>query len=108
MPNLSWIVAYFFGCVAEWLYLLLHFFLYVLKSLYISSFDLFVAPKSHNHGLKYRSSCVDLSYDNVLKTPSYDGEVAQYAPPLFFFMKTIEKVIRLCTVLKKKKFEWEF
>ena len=28
--------------------------------------------------------------------------------PLFLFVKTIEKVIRLCTVLKKKLFEWQF
>ena len=26
-------------------------------------------------------------------------------PPLFLFVKTIEKVIRLCTVLKKKIFD---
>ena len=25
-----------------------------------------------------------------------------------FFVKTIEKVIRLCTVLKKKLFDWQF
>ena len=32
------------------------------------------------------------------------GGGAQSAPPLFLFVKTIEKVIRLCTVLKKKKY----
>ena len=29
-------------------------------------------------------------------------------PPPFLFVKTIEKVIRLCTVLKKKLFDWQF
>ena len=40
---------------------------------------------------------------------SYDGGWgAQSAPPLFLFVKTIEKVIRLCTVLKKKKLSGSF
>ena len=29
-------------------------------------------------------------------------------PPLFLFVETIEKVIRLCTVLKKKSFSGSF
>ena len=50
---------------------------------------------------------VNLSYDNVLKTPSYDrgeGGGLNVSPP-FLFAKTIEKVIILCTVWKKK-FDW--
>ena len=52
--------------------------------------------------LHYRHSvCLNLSFDGVLKTPSFDGgEVDQPPPPSpFLFVKTIEKVIRLCTVL---------
>ena len=36
---------------------------------------------------------IDLSYDG--------GGGGLKVPPLFLFVKTIEKVIRLCTVLKK-------
>ena len=36
------------------------------------------------------------------------GEGAQSAPPLFLFVKTIEKEIRLCTVLNKKYLSGSF
>ena len=34
------------------------------------------------------------------KILSYDGGGGLKVPPLFLFVKTIEKVMRLCTVLK--------
>ena len=40
----------------------------------------------------------DLSYD----------EGGLKVPPPFLFVKTVEKVIRLCTVLKKNLFDWQF
>ena len=48
---------------------------------------------------------INLSLDRVLKTPIFDGggglnRPIYPTPPLpFLFVKTIEKVIRLCTVL---------
>mgnify|MGYP001418915763 CR=1 FL=1 len=42
---------------------------------------------------------LNLSYDGVFKTPSYDGGGGLKVSPLFLFVKTIEKVIRLSTVL---------
>ena len=44
------------------------------------------------------TNVINLSYIGVLKTPSYDGGTARQVSPLFFCVKTIEKVIRLCTV----------
>ena len=43
----------------------------------------------------------NLSFDGVLKTPSFDreGGGVKSTPAPFLFVKTIEKVIRLCTVL---------
>ena len=38
----------------------------------------------------------------------YGNLKAQSAPPLFLFVKTIEKVIRLCTVLKNKSLSGSF
>ena len=48
-----------------------------------------------------------VEYSLVIQTPinlSYDGGgvVSKCPPPLFLFVKTIEKVIRLCTGLKKQ------
>ena len=40
----------------------------------------------------------NLSFDGVLKIPSIEGEGVESTPP-FLFVKTIEKVIRLCTML---------
>ena len=51
---------------------------------------------------------LNLSYDGGFTDLSYDEGGAQSAPPPFLFVKTIEKVIRLCTVLKKKLFYWQF
>ena len=41
---------------------------------------------------------LNLSYDNVLKIPSYDRG-GSMCPPPFLFVKTMEKIIRFCTVL---------
>ena len=46
--------------------------------------------------------CLNLTFDGLFSDLSFNGGGAQSAPPLFLFVKTIEKVIRLCTVLKKK------
>ena len=51
---------------------------------------------------------INLSYVGGFTDLSFDGGGAQSAPPPFLFVKTIEKVIRLCTVLKKKLFDWQF
>ena len=46
---------------------------------------------------------INLTFDGPFSYLSFDGGGAQSAPPpLFLFVKTLEKVIRLCTVLKKK------
>ena len=50
---------------------------------------------------------INLSYDGGFTDLSYD-EGGLKVPPPFLFVKTIEKVIRLCTVLKKKLFDWQF
>ena len=50
---------------------------------------------------------LNLSYDGGFTDLSYD-EGGLKVPPPFLFVKTIEKVIRLCTVLKKKLFDWQF
>ena len=45
---------------------------------------------------------INLSYDGGFTDLSFDGGVgSKCPPPPFLFVKTIEKVIRLCTVLKK-------
>ena len=45
---------------------------------------------------------INLTFDGPFSDLSFDGGGAQSAPPpLFLFVKTLEKVIRLCTVLKK-------
>ena len=50
--------------------------------------------------LKIASLWVNLRFDGVLKTPSFvGGGGVESTPPPFLFVKTIEKVIRLCTVL---------
>ena len=54
------------------------------------------------------SSNVNLSYDGGFTDLSFDGGGGLKVPPLFLFVKTIEKVIRLCTVLKKKLYDWQF
>ena len=52
---------------------------------------------------------VNLSYDGGYIDLSYDGGGGlKVPPPLFLFVKTIEKVIRLCTVLKFFFFDWQF
>ena len=51
---------------------------------------------------------LNLSYDGGFTDLSYDEGGAQSAPPPFLFVKTIEKVIRLCTALKKKILDWQF
>ena len=50
---------------------------------------------------------INLSYDGGFTDLSYDGEGLKVPSP-FLFVKTIEKVIRLCTVFKKKIFDWQF
>ena len=44
-------------------------------------------------------SFINLTSDGAFFTHISDGGGGQFAPPLFSFMKTIERVIRLCTVL---------
>ena len=46
---------------------------------------------------------LNLTYDGGLQTLVMmgGGGLLKVPPPLFLFVKTIEKVIRLCTVLKK-------
>ena len=51
---------------------------------------------------------INLSYDGGFTDLSYDEGGLKVPPPPFLFVKTIEKVIRLCTVLKKKLFDWQF
>ena len=55
----------------------------------------------------YSLNLFNLSYDGGFTDLSYD-EGGLKVPPPFLFVKTIEKVIRLCTVLKKKLFDWQF
>ena len=50
---------------------------------------------------------LNLSYDGGFTEINYD-EGGLKVPPPFLFVKTIEKVIRLCTVWKKKLFDWQF
>ena len=48
----------------------------------------------------YGQILLNLSFDRVLKNPSFDGGRVELTPsPQFSFVKTIEKVIRLCTAL---------
>ena len=51
---------------------------------------------------------INLSYDGGFTDLSFNGGGGLKVPPPFLFVKTIEKVIRLCTVLKKKLFDWQF
>ena len=51
---------------------------------------------------------LNLTFDGVFSDLSFDGGGGSKCPPPFLFVKTIEKVIRLCTVLKKKLFDWQF
>ena len=44
---------------------------------------------------------LNLSYDGGFTDLSFDGGGGLKVPSPFLFVKTIEKVIRLCTVLKK-------
>ena len=50
---------------------------------------------------------LNLTFDGPFSDLSFDGGGLK-VPPLFLFVKTLEKVIRLCTVLKKKLFDWQF
>ena len=50
----------------------------------------------------------NLSYDEGFTDLSFDGGGGLKVPPPILFVKTIEKVIRLCTVLKNKLFDWQF
>ena len=47
---------------------------------------------------------LNLSYDGGFIDLSYDGGGAQSAPPIFI-CENNKKVIRLCTVLKKKNYD---
>ena len=49
----------------------------------------------------WRCFALNLSYGGVFKTPSFDWRMVDSTPPppQFLFVKTIEKVIKLCTVL---------
>ena len=51
----------------------------------------------------WEKRCFNLSYDGGFTDLSFNAP-----PPPFLFVKTIEKVIRLCTVLEKKLFDWQF
>ena len=53
------------------------------------------------------SNFLNLSYDGGFTDLSFNGGGLKVPPP-FLFVKTIEKVIRLCTVLKKKILDWQF
>ena len=77
-----------------------------LPQMYISYNSELVAPKKINSdsdygrfGMPYLNN---LNLENSLFDLSYDGGGSKCPPPLFLFVKTIEKVIRLCTVLRKK------
>ena len=48
----------------------------------------------------------NLSYDGGFTDLSFIGGGLKVPPP-FLFVKTIEKVIRLCTALKKKILDWQ-
>ena len=50
---------------------------------------------------------INLSYDGGFTDLSFIGGGLKVPPP-FLFVKTIEKVIRLCTALKKKILDWQF
>ena len=54
------------------------------------------------------SEHVNLAFDGLFSDLSFNGGGGSKCPPLFLFVKTIEKVIRLCTVLKKKLFDCQF
>ena len=76
--------------------------------------QLYAARLQHKfYWLAYKLA-VELNYqcliDNhcLLLNLSYEGGGGLKVSPLFLFVKTIEKVIRLCTVLKKKLFDWQF
>ena len=52
-----------------------------------------------------RNHLINLTFDGVFSDLIFEGGGGLKVPPLFLFVKTIEKVIRLCTVLKKKLFD---
>ena len=67
-----------------------------------------IRPDRIDEGIiPWENGGINLSYDGGFTDLSYD-EGGLKVPPPFLFVKTIEKVIRLCTVLKKKLFDWQF
>ena len=79
--------------------------------------DLDQANPKKNPGYKFDLTLVDIFKSSSLHYPltlvMMGGlqtlvmmKGGSKSPPPFLFVKTIEKVIRLCTVLKKKIFDW--
>ena len=60
------------------------------------------------HKLLKRKVYLTLFLLGLFQTLVLMGGGGLKVPPLFLFVKTLEKVIRLCTVLKKKLFDLQF
>ena len=81
---------------------------YSMKFGYYKDFFEILQHVYHKFSFKYINDTLTLVMMGGLQTlvlMAFDGSKC---PPPFLFVKTIEKVIRLCTALKKKILDWQF